>query len=207
MFFRKAPTWSPVELEYLKTNLATIGKDQLCIALSKSRNALLKKIAELNGTPLPNKSIRFQSKIGKREDLDTYCRSSWEANMMRLFKSDLISLIKPEYEPFTFSFTEWVKPKGGALSYTPDFKVYESSDVTKDKWIEVKGNWLRGTDKTKLKRFKKFYPEEFKKLIAVVSTKKCKTADFFRELGVSEKNILEYNSFKKLYSKQIKNWE
>jgi hypothetical protein len=204
--FRAKVIWSPIEIEYLKKNRDELPKDQLCIALSKSRNALDKKLKEIDGkTPVSNKSISFQSKIGRREDLDIFVRSGWEANCMRLFKSGLTDWNSPEYEPQTFSFTDHVPPKGAALSYTPDFRVKRGK---KSFWVEVKGNWLRGADKTKLKRFKKFYPEEFKKLVAIVSSKNTKTAKYFLdELGLPEDQVLEYNEFKKLYSKKIPEWE
>jgi hypothetical protein len=203
--FRAKVVWSPIEIEYLQTNFKILPKDQLCIALAKTRGALDKKIRELNGEVVSNKNIAFQSKIGQREDLGIFVRSGWEANMMRLFKSGLIAFKSPEYEPETFSFTDFVPPKGAALSYTPDFRVTKGK---KKMWVEVKGNWLRGQDKTKLRRFKKFYPDEFKKLIVVVSSKATKTAKFFiEELDLSEDQVLEYNTFKKLYSGKVPHWE
>jgi biotin operon repressor len=205
MFFRRKVTWSPVETDYLKANLDKVSKDQLCIALGKSRNALERKIQELNGTYIEKKETVYQSKIGQRKDLGIFVRSGWEANCMRLFNTGLAGYKSPEYEPETFSFTEHVPPKGAALSYTPDFRVKKGK---KKYWIEIKGNWLRGSDKTKLRRFKKFYPEEFKKFIAIVSSKNTKTAKFFLEdLGLSDSQVLEYNELKKLYSKKIPNWE
>lgn len=204
--FRPRVIWSPIETQYLQDNIDKLSKDQLCIALSKSRGALEKKLKELKGEiVVSNRNVAFQSKIGQREDLGIFVRSGWEANMMRLFKSGLIELKAPEYEPKTFSFTKHVPPKGAALSYTPDFRVQKGK---KSFWIEIKGNWLRGQDKTKLRRFKKFYPNEFKKLIAVVSSLNTKTAKFFLEdLGLPKEQVLEYNAFKKQYSKEVPNWE
>jgi hypothetical protein len=195
-----------VEISYLKENLEKQSKDQLCIALSKSRNALQKKIKELNGEiVVSNKSIAFQSKIGKREDLGIFVRSGWEANCMRVFKSGKFKYTDPAYEPRTFSFTDFVPPKGAALSYTPDFEVQKGK---KKFFVEVKGNWLRGTDKTKMKRFKKYYPDDFKKLIVVVSSLNTKTAKWFmEELGIPEENVVEYNQLKKQFSKEIPEWE
>lgn len=203
--FRAKIKWSPVETAYLEKNIS-MAKDQLCIALGKSRGALDKKIRELKGEiEVSNKSVAFQSKIGMREDLGIFVRSGWEANCMRLFKSGLIDLKDAEYEPQIFSFTDKVKPSGAALSYTPDFRVTKGK---KKMWVEVKGNWLRGADKTKLRRFKKYFPEEFKKLIVIVSSKNTKTAEFFsKTLGIADDQILEYNVFKKLYSKKITDWE
>ena len=202
--FRQKVKWSPVEIDYLKAH-RTEKLDQLCIALGKSRGALKKKLDELDGkVTVSNKSVAFQSRVGLREDLGIFLRSSWEANLMRLFLSGKIALKNPEYEPTMFSFTDHVPPKGMALSYTPDFRV---SWGKKKMLVECKGNWLRGADKTKLRRFKKYYPDEFKKLIAVVSSMNTKTAKFFQELGVPDTQILEYNQLKKTWSKLIAGWE
>lgn len=199
--------WSPVEVEYLKANREKLTQDQLCIALSKSRGALKKKLDELDGKVTAKKTgVKFQSKIGRREDLKCFVRSGWEANVFRYFKFKGTPYKAAKYEPKIFSFADKVPPKGQALSYTPDFQVTNSS-TGKKHWVEVKGNWLRGSDKTKLRRFKKFYPEDFKALIAVVSSKKTKTAKFFLDLGVPEDQIIEYNQLQKEYSKKIKHWE
>lgn len=204
--FRAKVTWSPVELEYLKLHQKDMVRDQLCIALGKTRSALDKKIKEINGGVVDSKkSVAFQSKVGLREDLGVFVRSGWEANVLRVFNMKESGYKDPEYEPQLFSFTDKVPPKGMALSYTPDFRV---SKGNKKYWVEVKGNWLRGHDKTKLRRFKKYFPEEFKKLIAIVSTKSSKTARFFiDDLGVPEDQVIEYNQLKKQYSKLIPKWE
>lgn len=90
---------------------------------------------------------------GKREDLNnTYFRSSWEANMARYFN---FAKIEWEYEPKCFIFPNI---RRGNVSYTPDFYLPET-----DTWIEVKG-WMDTKSITKLKRFEKNFPEEFKKL-------------------------------------------
>jgi hypothetical protein len=207
---RAKVVWSPVEETYLKEHMDTEPRDQLCIALAKSRSALQKKISELKkiekGEPIPKKKVGHQSRVGKREDLGFFVRSGWEANMMRYFKSRHSPWGRAKYEPKLFSFTEWEKPKGRALSYSPDFQVTDKK-TNKKHWVEVKGNWLRSFDKTKLRRFKKHYPEEFKKLIAVVSSKNTKTAQFFKELGVPDSRIVEYNELKKKYSAKIPHWE
>lgn len=206
IMLRAKIVWSPVEIKYLEDNLEKQSKDQLCIALSKSRGALQKKIKELNGEiTVNNKSVQFQSKIGKREDLGIFVRSGWEANCMRVFKSGKFKYSNPVYEPITYSFTDWVPPKGAALSYTPDFEVTKGK---KKYLVEVKGNWLRGSDKTKLKRFKKYYPEDFKRLLVVVSSLNTKTAKWFiDELGVDKEQVIEYNQLKKDFSKEIAEWE
>ena len=47
--FRGKVKWSPVEIDYLKANRDKLPINQLTIALSKSRNAIKKKLDELDG--------------------------------------------------------------------------------------------------------------------------------------------------------------
>ena len=94
-----------------------------------------------------------RTRSGKRKDLnDVFFRSSWEANVARYYN---LNGIKWQFEPKTFIFE---KIKKGCISYTPDFYLPEL-----DKWVEVKG-WMDDKSKTKLKRFEKYFPEEFSKL-------------------------------------------
>lgn len=90
-----------------------------------------------------------------------YFRSKWEANYALYldFLTDHKEIYKWEFEPDTFMF-EAIKL--GTRSYTPDFKVYTTPD--KYEYHEVKG-YMDSKSKTKLKRFKKYYPEE--KLILI----------------------------------------
>ena len=46
-------------------------------------------------------------------------------------------------------------------------------------WIEIKG-MLDSQSETAIRRFKKYYPEEFKKLKAVVGRKNTKADKFFK---------------------------
>lgn len=84
-----------------------------------------------------------------------YFRSKWEANYARylqyLQEGRLIE--KWEHEPKTFWFENI---KRGVRSYLPDFKVYRQGLVY---WVEVKG-YMDAKSATKIKRFKKYYPEE-----------------------------------------------
>lgn len=117
-----------------------------------------------------------RTKSGKREDLNNvFFRSSWEANIARYY--NFIG-VKWEFEPKTFIFHNITR---GSVSYTPDFYLPEE-----DKWVEVKG-WMDGKSKTKLKRFKEQYPEEYNKLQLI-----------------TEK---EYKEIKRKVSSYIKNWE
>lgn len=73
--------WSPVEVEYLSKHRDD-PLNQLTVALSKSRNAINNKLAELDGKPVKGKQKKSGkgTKIGKRKDLfNTFVRSGWEA--------------------------------------------------------------------------------------------------------------------------------
>ena len=204
MPFRSAVKWSPVEIGYLQSHMKD-PKDQLCIALGKTRSALDKKLKELKGLSSPNEiPVSFQSRVGKREDIGIFVRSGWEANFYRICRIAGSGFSNPEYEPKLFDFAGKVPSKGQALSYTPDFRVTWNN---RTHYLEVKGGWLRPHDKTKLKRFKKFYPEEFATLIALVPSENSPTTTFFRELGISESHFVFYNNLKKQYAKTIPNWE
>lgn len=88
------------------------------------------------------------SKGGRRTDLgDHYFRSTWEANYARLLDYQKIKWV---YEPKTFIFKEVFR---GAKSYLPDFYLPDS-----DEYHEVKG-WMKSTDRTKLKRMAKYFPD------------------------------------------------
>lgn len=99
-----------------------------------------------------------RTKGGYRDDLgaDNYFRSSWEANYAR-YLNLLIKMKVIEswaYEPETFWF---LTIKRGVRSFRPDFLVQyrnEKSPV----YVEVKG-WMDAKSKTKIARFKKYYPQ------------------------------------------------
>ena len=163
-----------------KISLSSLKKWEIITPLELEKRKYKQRITKLkNGTlnPMKNQSNPYsRTKSGKREDLDnTFFRSSWEANLARYY--NYIN-IKWEYEPKTFIFKNITY---GSVSYTPDFYLPEE-----DKWIEVKG-WMDGKSKTKLKRFKEQYPEEYKKL----------------EL-IQQK---EYDEIKRKMSPYIENWE
>jgi hypothetical protein len=85
-----------------------------------------------------------------------FFRSRWEVNYAKYLEflkvqgkiSDWL------HEPETFWFNDILR---GARSYLPDFKIINLDGT--HSWVEVKG-WMDDRSKTKLKRFKKYYPEE-----------------------------------------------
>ena len=189
--FRGKVKWSPVEVEYLKEHRDDMPINQLTIALAKSRNAITRKLNELDGKVTTVKRNK-KSYIGKRKDLDgQFMRSRWEANVARWLN---YKNRRWEYEPEVFFFDGI---KHGTVSYLPDFKVGTL-------WLEVKGQ-LNPKGKTAVRRFKKFYPQEFKKLRAVVGRRGTQADQFFIEMGVSI--MAYYNELDKKYKDTIPNWE
>ena len=165
-----------------KEKISTTSKNwwkQVDISMLETMNLKQRETKIKNGTlnPMKNQSNPYsRTKSGKRADLNNvFFRSSWEANIARYY--NFIG-VKWEFEPKTFIFKNITR---GSVSYTPDFYLPDE-----DKWVEVKG-WFDGKSKTKLKRFKEQYPEEYKKLQLI-----------------TEK---EYNEIKKKLSSYIKNWE
>lgn len=115
------------------------------------------------------------TKTGYRPDIDIIARSSWEANLARVL---WIHGIKFEFEPEIFTYPI----KRGVKGYVPDFRI--GHPKSKDwAWIEVKG-WLDARSKTKIRRFKKYYPDDFARLIMVVSKSSTDAKDFCETLGI-----------------------
>lgn len=100
------------------------------------------------------------AKGGTRKDIGIYVRSKMEANVARYYTFLKINWV---YEPREFKFD---KIKRGTKYYKPDF--YLPAPIRL--FIEVKG-YFRPNDKTKLKRFKKYYPEEFDRLKFIIPDK------------------------------------
>lgn len=191
MFGRKV-IWSPVEVDYLKLHREDMSLNQLSLALAKSRNAVTRRCGELDGKVYTKKMAR-RSVIGRREDLNQFFRSNWEANFARYLNHKGKSWA---YEPQVFSFLDH-GVKRGTVSYCPDFKVGTL-------WIEIKG-YLDPKGKTAIRRFKRFYPAEFKKLRAIVGRPGTSADKFFKEMGVP---VTAYMSdLVKTYKNKLKNWE
>ena len=84
-----------------------------------------------------------------------YARSTWESNIAAYFEFlKLKGQIQSwEHEPVTFWFQNI---KRGVRSYLPDFRITENDGTIY--YVEVKG-YLDAKSKTKIKRFRKYYPE------------------------------------------------
>lgn len=119
-------------------------------------------------------------------------RSTWEANFARVANAYEIEF---EFEPKIFTFPI----KRGTKGYTPDFYFNKT-----DEWVEIKG-YLDDKSKIKLKRFKRYYPDEFSKMTLIISKYSSAAKNFAKLIEVP--NILYYEDIKNLYIDKIPNWE
>lgn len=90
-----------------------------------------------------------------------YFRSMWEVHVALLFQffKDTQQILDWEYEPKTFWFDGI---KRGQCSYKPDFRLTRIDLSTY--WVEVKG-YMCASSLTKLRRFKRYFPDEEMHLI------------------------------------------
>lgn len=146
-----------------------------------------------DGVRATRKGNAYQyTKSGHRKDIDMNVRSSWEANLVRVMKLYKIDF---QFEPTVFSFPI----KRGTKGYTPDFFLTRNNE-----WIEVKG-YLDDKSKIKLKRFKRYYPEEFSNLTCVISKYSKDAIAFMSTLGVP--GVIFYEEIRDKYSEYLINWE
>lgn len=131
------------------------------------------------------------TKTGYRPDLGFTVRSGWEANVLRVLKSYDISF---EYETWLFPFPI----KRGNKSYLPDMYLPATGE-----YIEVKG-FFDNNSKVKMRRFKKFYPEDAAKMILIISKSSRASREFCAELGYQ---TLYYEEIRKNFSGLIRTWE
>lgn len=106
-----------------------------------------------------------------------YMKSRWERNMARYYQflKDNKQIREWEYEPRRFDFPI----KRGSNSYLPDFKLTDNAGNTS--WVEIKG-YMAQKDRTKMKRFLKYYPEE--KLVLI-------DADQYKAIAKEVKNLIK----------------
>lgn len=138
---------------------------------------------------------------GFRKDLGIYVRSKMEANILRYYK---FIKVKYVYEPREFAF---FKIKRGSRFYKPDMYLPEQ-----DKLIEVKG-FFTASDKTKIRRLKKYYPEEFAKLEFIIPDKYSRSKAngemikfLCADLGIDFNGIISYKEIEE-HGKLIPGWE
>ncbi len=93
----------------------------------------------------PPKETKTYTKSGYREDLGHYVRSSWEADMARVFRHLGWDY---QYEPQTFE----LQKNGQSITYTPDFYI-----PAQDTFYEIKG-WMDKASAEKISLFREQYP-------------------------------------------------
>lgn len=106
-----------------------------------------RKRPELTGdnNPMHTHPNAYKSKWGKtgyRDDLGIFVKSTWEANIMQVFKFLGLNV---KYEPKSFLLSN-------GKTYRPDFYILDTEEI-----IEVKG-FFRDGNKSTINRFKKEYP-------------------------------------------------
>lgn len=138
----------------MKVKFAKMTREQKRALSKKSIITKLERYGQLNTWEDTKKSWRqgWREIGGKR----SYYRSRWEANYGHYLQwlTTLGEVIKWEHEPKTFWFDNL---KRGCVSYRPDFYVEERNG--KCYWVEVKG-YMDPKSLTKIKRFRKYFPNE-----------------------------------------------
>jgi len=133
------------------------------------------------------------TKTGYRADIGINARSGWEANFARVLKSYGIPF---EFEPAVFTFPV----KRGNKSYKPDFFL----PGNQSEWIEIKGYFDKNS-MIKMRRFKKYYPDEWSTLTMIISKSSKASREFCAQHEVP--NVLFYQDIAKIYKDRIKGWE
>lgn len=191
--------WTVAEDFYLITNSSRLSLKQLCADLQKSQYAIRKRIDVLdlrNVKPATSATPNSRFRSGFRDDLGVKVRSGWEACVLRWLNHVNIEWV---YEPRRFYFDG---VRRGAHSYMPDIYLpnYEGSD----RWLEIKGR-LPPSDRTKLRRFRKFYPEEFQKLMMIPPSRNSEAYAFCRDMEIPV--LAFFRELDKEFRDVIPNWE
>lgn len=125
-------------------------------------------------------------------------RSGWERNFARILcKRGIVW----DYEKlvFTFSVNKEGKPyKTKPYQYMPDFHEIKTGVI----W-EIKG-YFRSEDKSKIKRFKALYPEDFKRLKVCLSKANKKAIAFYQSMDI-EVTLIE--DLKEEWQNKLDIWE
>ncbi|HJS83537.1 MAG TPA: hypothetical protein VJ742_11960 [Nitrososphaera sp.] len=160
----------------------------------KLRKVTTQGVVQITAATAPWKrgNAYAHTRTGFRPDLKLSVRSNWEANFLRILTSYDIPF---EFEPCVFTYPI----KRGNKAYTPDILLPASSE-----WIELKGYFDKNSQ-IKIRRFKKYYPQEFANLTMVIS-KSSRIAREFCEL-IEVPRVLHYEELSKQFKDKITNWE
>lgn len=200
--------------EETRRKLSKSGKEHLISKETRRKmgNALRGKMPKNLSYP-PDKSKPFGNiKRGTYNinGKEIFFRSKWEAHYA-LYLNFLIKqkqIRKWEYEKDVFIFE---KIKFGMRSYRPDFKIYNNDGAIE--YHEVKGH-MTAQSKTKLRRFKKYYPKEFAKLRFVIKDKYSRSKTngemikfLCDDLGIYFIKIISYKEIEDKLGGLIPHWE
>lgn len=134
------------------------------------------------------------TKTGVRPDLGTEVyRSGWEADIARVFRCYGVDF---KFEPFRFEFPI----KKGTKVYIPDFYLPKTQE-----YVEIKG-WFDDKSRIKLKRFRTYFPDDFKRLHMIISKGNKRAYSTCGLVGIPPENIMFFEDFKSAY-KELPNWE
>ncbi len=167
-----------------------------------------KKKQTNEGTPNPFSKVKhgIANDLPKKyKDKDYTFRSGWERNFARWL---VIKNLDWTFEEFNYPMkinpdtNKWYprKPWG----YLPDFLEVGSNTI----W-EVKG-YFRAADRSKMRRFKKHYPEDFSRLKVCLSKSNKTAQKFYKKMEIP---FIYYEDIEKEYKslckqlKQSDNWE
>lgn len=148
--WRKGKKFGPLSQE-IKNKISKSNKNRIISPETRERIRLTltgRKRPEMcgNNNPMHTHPNAYKSKWGKtgyRKDLGLFVKSTWEANILRIF--NYLGLFV-QYEPQSFMLSN-------GRSYRPDFYILNTSEV-----IEIKG-FCREKDKERIKLFREEYPE------------------------------------------------
>lgn len=162
----------------LKNSISNLGKKRSKETKKKisdthkgKRNGMFGKKGVLSPQYGKHNPKNCWGKVGMRKDLNTFFKSTWEANFARICN---LFHTQWKYEPQRFLF-----PNEG-MSYLPDFYLPEIN-----RYVELSGN-VSPIKITKLSLFAKYYPEEHLYHITETEWKKFFT-DFSKIIGEWEK--------------------
>lgn len=129
----------------VSVNCGTCGKEFFTIPakIKNSKHGIMYCSQKCLGAAVHSWNRHGRGRSGVRPDLGHFVRSSWEANVCRIFNAMGVGY---EFEPRTFDC--------GDCFYTPDLYIPEWNT-----WIEVKG-WMRESGMKKIDAFRSAYPEE-----------------------------------------------
>ena len=108
---------------------------------------------------------------GKRRDIACFVRSSWEANLMRMWK-----YLGTEYEYETKEIQFYAIERGTRF-YKIDFYLPQT-----DRYVEVKG-YMDAMSKTRFRRTWMYYPEIALKMIVVIDRVFTKQGNLTKQAG------------------------